>query len=405
MKKFQFIALSSVVIFCGVFAATPAEESNANFLAGEGIIVDHSSIPVQYRFGDKILRQEIVAIALKMKGVELPTDYTCKKYFSDITENGWVCRAVELAADNGIISRSNAKFRPTDFVTRAEALAMLSGVVCLPRITTREYGFLESTYPELATQHNNKNDWQKVLWESISFGTKDDGLSSMNPGDWTDAQKKASNNPNDVVLRSEIFASGEFFLSYQKKYGACEKTIRQPIFYSEDEVVGVANKTTGESTISGTYTVQYPDALVSGEVRYSGLVKWGVRTSLPFYWNFKSSTKTPLITQKKLQFFAIGNTHFAAIYGYESPGFYDIKVFEYGNFGVKDVQFYDPAKKIDISEEARAAGSDNPSLDEYTATDIKLEGTSLFLETSDSRRLKKFQYSDGVFIRLADIVL
>jgi len=82
-----------------------------------------------------------------------------------------------------------------------------------------------------------------------------------------------------------------------------------------------------------------------------------------------------------------------------------LKVFEYGNFGVKDVQFYDPAKKIDISDDARAAGSDNPSPEEYTATDIKVEGTSLFLETSDSRRLKKFQYSDGVFVRVADIVL
>jgi S-layer homology domain len=61
-----------------------------------------------------------------MKGVELPTDYKCKKYFSDVTSDGWVCRAVELAADNGIISRSNTKFRPLDSVTRAEALAMLS---------------------------------------------------------------------------------------------------------------------------------------------------------------------------------------------------------------------------------------------------------------------------------------
>ncbi len=207
-----------------------------------------------------------------MKGVELPEGYTCKKYFSDVTQNDWVCRAVELAADHGIISRSNSTFRPKDFVTRAEALAMLSGVVCLPKLTIREYGFLESANPELAEQHSNKNDWQKVLWESLSFGNKDDyGLASMNPGDWTDAQKKASNNPNDIILRSEVFASGEFFVTYQKKYGSCEKTIKQPIFSSEDEVVGIPNKTTGTSTQSGTYTIQYPDALVSGEVRYAGV--------------------------------------------------------------------------------------------------------------------------------------
>lgn len=405
MKKFQLIAIGSIVLVSGVFA-TPVDESNANILAEAGIIVNQSSTPANYRFGDKILRQEIVAIALKMKGVEIPENYTCKKYFSDVTANGWVCRAVELAADNGIISKSNTKFRPTDFVTRAEALAMLSGVTCLPRLTVREYGFLESAHPDLAEQHSNKNDWQKALWESLSFGSQDDyGLSAMNGGDWTDAQKKASNNPNDAVLRSEVFASGEFFFSYQQKYGRCEKTVRQPILFSEDEVVGTPNKTTGESTNSGTYTVQYPDALVSGEVRYAGLNKWGVRTSRPFYWNFKSSTKTPLLTQKKLQFFSIGSTRFAAIYGYESPSFYQVKIFEYGNFGVKDVQFYDPAKKIDISEDALAAGSANPGFEEYSATDIKIEWTSLFLETADNRRLKKYQYSDGVFVRLADIVL
>ncbi len=355
MKKFQIAVISSVLVAYGVFA-TPTDENNANFLASQGIIVDQSITPANYRFGDKILRQEIVAIALKMKGVEIPKDVPCKKYFSDVIASDWVCRAVELAADNGIISKTNTKFRPTDFVTRAEALAMLSGVVCLPRLTVREYGFLESANAELTEQHSNKNDWQKALWESLSFGsTNDYGLSSMNGGDWTDAQKKQSNNPNDSVLRSEVFASGEFFLSYQKKYGACEKTIKQPIFYSEDEVVGVANKTTGESTNSGTYTVQYPDALISGEVRYAGLNKAGVRTSLPFYWNFKSSTKTPLLTQKKLQFFSIGSTRFAAIYGYESPSFYQVKIFEYGNFGIKDVQFYDPAKKIDISADALAA--------------------------------------------------
>ncbi len=273
MKKFQLIAIGSIVLVSGVFA-TPVDESNANILAEAGIIVNQSSTPANYRFGDKILRQEIVAIALKMKGVEIPENYTCKKYFSDVTANGWVCRAVELAADNGIISKSNTKFRPTDFVTRAEALAMLSGVTCLPRLTVREYGFLESAHPDLAEQHSNKNDWQKALWESLSFGSQDDyGLSAMNGGDWTDAQKKASNNPNDAVLRSEVFASGEFFFSYQQKYGRCEKTVRQPILFSEDEVVGTPNKTTGESTNSGTYTVQYPDALVSGEVRYAGLNK------------------------------------------------------------------------------------------------------------------------------------
>lgn len=146
MKKFQLIVLSSLVVTCGVFA-TPADENNANLLAGEGIIVDQSSNPANYRFGDKILRQEIIAIALKMKGVELPKDYTCKKYFSDVTANDWVCRAVELAADNGIISRSNKYANPGMYITRAEALAIISNIVWFRAHWASIYFNFETTQP------------------------------------------------------------------------------------------------------------------------------------------------------------------------------------------------------------------------------------------------------------------
>ena len=40
-------------------------------------------------------------------------------------KNNWVCRAIELAADDGILSRANAKARPQENITRAEALAIL----------------------------------------------------------------------------------------------------------------------------------------------------------------------------------------------------------------------------------------------------------------------------------------
>ena len=40
-------------------------------------------------------------------------------------ENNWICRAMELAADVGMITRSNSKARPKDSITRAEALAIL----------------------------------------------------------------------------------------------------------------------------------------------------------------------------------------------------------------------------------------------------------------------------------------
>ena len=55
----------------------------------------------------------------------MPDSYYCKNYFSDVkynANNNWICRAVELAADDGIISRANTKARPQDSITKAEAL-------------------------------------------------------------------------------------------------------------------------------------------------------------------------------------------------------------------------------------------------------------------------------------------
>jgi hypothetical protein len=49
MKKFQLAVISSLVVACGVFA-TPADENNANYLASQGVIVDQSSTPANYRF-------------------------------------------------------------------------------------------------------------------------------------------------------------------------------------------------------------------------------------------------------------------------------------------------------------------------------------------------------------------
>ncbi len=46
--------------------------------------------------------------------------------------NNWICRAIEIAADEGIISRANTKARPQDRITRAEALAILVNIIVNP---------------------------------------------------------------------------------------------------------------------------------------------------------------------------------------------------------------------------------------------------------------------------------
>ncbi len=87
-----------------------------SFLVDKSIVARKNSTE-EYRLQDKILRQEVIGMALKIRWIKLPEYYFCKNYFLDVkynSENNWVCRAMEMAADNGIISRNNTKARPAD---------------------------------------------------------------------------------------------------------------------------------------------------------------------------------------------------------------------------------------------------------------------------------------------------
>lgn len=69
-----------------------------------------------YRLNDFIIRQEVLGMALKLKGITLPDSYFCRNYYQDTAE-WWVCRAAELSADNDIVTRANLHFRPHDSLT------------------------------------------------------------------------------------------------------------------------------------------------------------------------------------------------------------------------------------------------------------------------------------------------
>ena len=122
MKKLLISSLVITSVF--VFAYTPKGVENANFLAGKGLITEQSD-PKNYRLDDYITRAELVGISLKLKGTTLPENYQCKKYFIDVTANDWVCRAVEIAADEGLISRTNITFIPQRYISRSESLAII----------------------------------------------------------------------------------------------------------------------------------------------------------------------------------------------------------------------------------------------------------------------------------------
>lgn len=109
------------------------EENNLNitnnwdYLASKWI-VKKQELEELYRLDDYLLRQEVIWMAIKLWWITLPEDYECKWYYSDVsynTPNTWACRAVEISADNSIITRSNNLFRPEDRITKAEALAII----------------------------------------------------------------------------------------------------------------------------------------------------------------------------------------------------------------------------------------------------------------------------------------
>lgn len=101
--------------------------SDGNVLASFGIVKQQDSEEA-YNLNSNVLRQEVIGMAMKLWKYNLPEGYTCKKIFKDVSStkpNNWVCRAVEIGAENGVVSTLNKSFNPESSITRAEALAIL----------------------------------------------------------------------------------------------------------------------------------------------------------------------------------------------------------------------------------------------------------------------------------------
>jgi len=125
MKKTTFLILFTFSALS--YAATPLEATIADTLASYDIIVNNSKNPAQYRLTDTITRAEAIGVALRVGNVALPEKYFCKNYFRDVAYNpinNWICRAIEIASDNSIITRENTLARPSTPISRIEALAI-----------------------------------------------------------------------------------------------------------------------------------------------------------------------------------------------------------------------------------------------------------------------------------------
>lgn len=101
--------------------------SDGNVLASFGIVKQQDSEEA-YNLNNNVLRQEVIGMAMKLWKFDLPEGYKCKNIFRDVSSmkpNNWICRAVEIAAENGVVSNLNKYFYPESNITRAEALAIL----------------------------------------------------------------------------------------------------------------------------------------------------------------------------------------------------------------------------------------------------------------------------------------
>jgi hypothetical protein len=218
MKKlFLLFSLFSFLFSLNqVRAYTQTDADNATYLSGKGIITSQSTT-AGYRLDDTITRAEVAGIALKLRGVTLPEWYTCKRYFWDTIRNDWICRAVELAADAGLVSRANMKFRPGDKITRAEVIAMLIGKDSWSTETLWRHNW--ASYYSITEWNQWQQDAFKKFINSIIWS------SSINPlGDGTNISGKINPKtffspfwdsfkqiditwvPNKLATRSEVFA-------------------------------------------------------------------------------------------------------------------------------------------------------------------------------------------------------
>jgi len=116
-KVVHYLAILPVTIFCVPFVAayTNSECAMAKELADDGIVYKESDCR-DYHLDRTIYRQEVAALALRVAEKcniidDIPEieDYDCEDVFYDVSStrpNSWVCRSVEILADNNIVTTS-----------------------------------------------------------------------------------------------------------------------------------------------------------------------------------------------------------------------------------------------------------------------------------------------------------
>jgi S-layer homology domain len=157
--------MTSAVSIATLLASTlsmSAVSAASEFATYAQVLADNDVISAQsteagYRLGDTVTRAELAKITANLGG------YTATECSGDVygdvdSKLGDLCGYVEALAEAGVVSTSNANFRPTAPVTRAEMVKMLLGAVGETGSDT-DAGYMDvANLGDLATYVNRANE-------------------------------------------------------------------------------------------------------------------------------------------------------------------------------------------------------------------------------------------------------
>ena len=132
----------------------------------------------QYRPDDPITRAELLKIV--MNAANVTTAYDAASTYDDVSADDWWAPYVSTAKKKGYISANNSTFRPTDDITRAEAIKILLGIKNIQAMYDES-----NTYDDISP-----DDWWAPY---VSTAKKLGYISATN----------STFRPNDTITRGE----------------------------------------------------------------------------------------------------------------------------------------------------------------------------------------------------------
>lgn len=197
MKKMYIFSVVFISSFSLVNGYTTWQLNSANILAQDKIINYNVNNPAGYKLDQKVLRQEIAAVA-RWAG-NIPKTTICMNSFWDVGNthpNSWACYSIEALLENNVIA-SNSVFRPEAYITKAEWLGMLIKATCWD-----DYSYdssMNSTWQEQLIEYASDND---IVDKFADYNTE--ATRGWVFEVWAQAMKSCEDTNNEIKINLPI---------------------------------------------------------------------------------------------------------------------------------------------------------------------------------------------------------